>query len=128
MLRILGLQAVVVALVSLAALWVGGTAAAASTALGGGACWLPNALFALRLVLAARRPQGTSADVFFVGEFVKLGSTVALLALIAWAYENVVWPAVIVGVVAALKSYLIDLLLPSGLWHGRFWNDENGNR
>jgi hypothetical protein len=46
-----------------------------------------------------------------VGEFVKLGSTIALLALLAWAYEDVVWLAAVVAIIAALKSYMVALLL-----------------
>jgi ATP synthase protein I len=48
---------------------------------------------------------------FFVGEFIKIGSTIALLALIAWLWKDVVWLALIVSVIAALKSYLIALFM-----------------
>ena len=48
---------------------------------------------------------------FFVGEFIKIGSTIAFLALIAWAWKDVVWLALIVAVIAALKSYMVALLL-----------------
>ncbi|MFN3565539.1 MAG: ATP synthase subunit I [Burkholderiaceae bacterium] len=107
MFRIVGLQILATAVVSLAAWPLGGSAAALSALLGGAACFVPNGLFALRLAIAGRRPQGTSAATFFVGEFVKVGSTIALLALIAWTYRDVVWLALIVAVIAALKSYLI---------------------
>lgn len=107
MFRIVGLQILATAVVSLVAWPLGGSAAAISALLGGAACFVPNAMFALRLAIAARRPQGTSAATFFVGEFVKVGSTVTLLALIAWVYRDVVWLALIVAVIAALKSYLI---------------------
>jgi ATP synthase protein I len=110
MFRIVGLQILATAVVALLAWPLGGSAAAASAVLGGAAVFLPNGLFALRLAAAARRPQATSAATFFVGEFVKLGSTVALLALAVWAYEDVVWLALIVAIIAALKSYLIALL------------------
>jgi ATP synthase protein I len=71
---------------------------------------VPNGLFALRLSAAARRPQGTSAATFFVGEFLKVGSTVALLALAAWAYRDLVWLAMIGAVIVTLKSYFIALI------------------
>ncbi len=111
MFRIVLLQAfatVVVAMI--AGLWAGGHAAL-SALLGGAACFVPNGLFALRLALSARRPQGASVAAFFVGEFVKLGSTIALLALVAWAYRDVVWLAMVIAVIAALKSYMVALLL-----------------
>ena len=110
MFRIVGLQILATLIVALVAWPLGGANAAVSALLGGAACVVPNALFALRLAIAARRPQGTDMAVFFVGEFVKIGSTIALLALIAWAWKDVVWLAMIVAVIAALKSYLIALL------------------
>jgi ATP synthase protein I len=110
MFRIVGLQILATAIVSLAAWPLGGSAAAISALLGGAACFVPNGMFALRLAIAGRRPRGSSAAAFFAGEFVKVGSTVGLLALIAWAYPDVVWLALIVAVIAALKSYLIAFL------------------
>lgn len=110
MFRVVGLQIIATAIVSLAAWPLGGSAAAISALLGGAACFVPNGMFALRLALAGRAPQGPSVAAFFVGEFVKVGSTVGLLALIAWAYKDVVWLALIIAVIAALKSYLIAFL------------------
>lgn len=111
MFRVVGLQILATLIVALVAWPLGGAKAAVSALLGGAACVVPNALFALRLAMAARRPQGTDMAVFFVGEFVKIGSTIALLVLIAWAWKDVVWLAMIVAVIAALKSYLIALLI-----------------
>jgi ATP synthase protein I len=66
--------------------------------------------FALRLAAAARRPQGTSAATFFVGELLKVASTIALLALVVWAYRDLVWLAMIAAVIVTLKSYFIALI------------------
>lgn len=110
MFRVVGLQIVATAIVALVAWPVGGAAAGLSALAGGSACFVPNALFAWRLAVAARRPRGADAATFFVGEFVKLGSTIALLALIALVWRDVVWPALIVAVIVALKSYLIALI------------------
>jgi len=109
--RIVGLQALATLTVALLAWPLGGANAAVSALLGGAACVVPNALFALRLAAAARRPQGAGAAVFFVGELLKVGSTIALLALIAWAWDGVVWAALVIAVIVALKSYLFALLL-----------------
>jgi ATP synthase protein I len=109
MFRLVGLQVLTTVVVALLAWPIGGAAAAVSALLGGAACVIPNGLFAWRLALAGRRPQGAGAGTFFVGEFVKIGSTVALLALIAWAYRDVVWLALIVAIIAVLKSYLFAL-------------------
>lgn len=113
MFRIVGLQIVATLAVALVAWLLGGPLAALSALLGGSACVVPNALFALRLTMSARRSRGGGAGVgeFFVGEFIKIGSTIALLALIAWLWKDVVWLALIVAVIAALKSYLIALFM-----------------
>lgn len=110
MFRIVGLQVAAAVVVALCAWPLGGNEAAVSALLGGAVVFIPNGLFALRLAMAARRPQGASAATFFVGEFVKLGSSIALLALIVWAWRDVVWLALIIAIIAALKSYLIALL------------------
>lgn len=109
MFRVIGLQILATAIVSALAWPLAGPQAAVSALLGGAACALPNALFALRLTLASRRTQGASVATFFVGELFKIGSTIALLALIAWAYEDLVWLALVVAIIAALKSYLIAI-------------------
>jgi ATP synthase protein I len=109
MFRLVLLQVLATAIVALGALIISGIPAALSAWLGGAACFLPNGLFALRLAVAARRPGGTSAATFFVGEFVKVASTVALLALIVWGYKDLVWLALILAVIASLKSYLVAM-------------------
>lgn len=108
MFRVVLLQVVATAIVALLAAIVSGGAAAVSALLGGAACFVPNGLFALRLAAAARSGR-SGAGTFFVGEFVKVASTIALIALVAWAYRDVVWPALVIAVIAALKSYLIVL-------------------
>jgi ATP synthase protein I len=110
MFRLVLLQVLATALVSVLAAFVAGPAAALSAALGGMACFVPNGLFALRLALSSRRPGGPGAATFFVSELVKVGATVALLALVAWAYKDLVWLALIAAVVVSLKSYLIALV------------------
>lgn len=110
MFRLVLLQGIAALLVTVIAWIAGGGAAAWSALLGGAACVVPNGLFALRLAAAARRPQGTSAATFFVGEFLKIASTVALLLLIVWAYRDLVWLAMIAAVIVTLKSYLIALI------------------
>jgi ATP synthase protein I len=90
----------------LAAAW-GGPDAGLSAALGGLACIVPNALFAVRLGITARRPGGATVSGFFIGEFVKVVATVVLLMLIAHNYRGLNWLALIVGVIVALKSYFL---------------------
>lgn len=111
MFRVVFLQILATVVVSLVAGLLGGPHAAISALLGGAACAVPNGLFALKLAAAARRPQGTSPAVFLVGEFVKVVSTLALLALIVAFYKEVVWLAMLVSVIVVLKSYILALLV-----------------
>ena len=110
MFRLVLLQCIATVLVALVAALLGGAAAAWAALLGGAACALPNGLFALRLAAAARRPRGAGVATFFVGEFLKVASTVALLLLIVWAYRDLVWLAMIAAVIVTLKSYLVALI------------------
>ncbi len=111
MFRIVALQVLTTVVVSLASGLIGGQHAAISALLGGAACFIPNGLFALKLAAAARRPQGTDAGVFLAGEFVKVVATIALLALIVASYRNLVWLALLVSIIAVLKSYVLALLI-----------------
>jgi ATP synthase protein I len=111
MFRIVLLQILTTAVVSLLSALIGGAPAAISALLGGAACFIPNGLFALKLAAASRRPQGTDAAVFLVGEFVKVVSTIALLALVVATYKNLGWLAMLVSIIAVLKSYVLALLI-----------------
>ena len=105
-----GLMAVVAALVS----WVfGGGLAALSALLGAAAYLVPNSLFALRLLLGLLSGKGANPAGFLVGELIKLFAATGLLALVVYLGQSwLVWPALIFGLVMALKGYA--LLLMSG--------------
>lgn len=109
--RIVLWQVVATLVVAVAAGAIGGVRAALSAALGGASCALPNALFAARLALAAMRPGGASPVTFFTGELVKVASTVLLLFGSVWLYRDLSWPAFVAGVIVALKSYFVVLLI-----------------
>lgn len=80
-------------------------------ALGGAAAMIPNGLFALRLTLHRRRRPESYPAVFFLGEFVKVGLTVALLALVARVVPGVRWLPLLLGFIVALKAPLFALLI-----------------
>lgn len=111
MFRVVYLQIFTTVVVALGAAWIGGQHAAISALLGGVACWLPNGLFALKLAVAGRSAQGASAAVFFVGEFVKVVTTLAVLGAVVWLYKDLVWLAMLVALIAALKSYVLALFI-----------------
>lgn len=79
--------------------------------LGGAAAMIPNGLFAWRLTLHRRRRPESYPTVFFLGEFVKIGLTVALLALIARVVPGVRWLPLLLGFFVALKVPLFALLI-----------------
>ena len=88
-----------------------GVSGAVSAFLGGLACVIPNALFALRLTAVARRKGSPGAGVFFVGEFIKIAAIVGLLVLIQAAYGDLHWLSLFIGLILALKMNLFAFLM-----------------
>ncbi|HEY5801256.1 MAG TPA: ATP synthase subunit I [Burkholderiaceae bacterium] len=88
---------------------IAGLPALYSTLLGGLCCVVPNALFALRLYMNALKGEAANPMAFFIGEFIKLALTMALLAAVVWLYRDLNWLALIAGFIVALKSYFIIL-------------------
>ncbi len=108
MYRLILLQLATTVFASAIAGWVGGLHAFFSTLLGGLCCVVPNGLFALRLFASTRK--GTASPMtFFIGEFIKIALTIALLGAVGWFYHDLNWLALLVGFIVALKSYLILL-------------------
>lgn len=85
--------------------WMLAGQASAWSLLGGGAAVaLPNALFALWLSLR-RRQGGSLAVSMLLGEVCKLALTITLLLVMIVELKPVMsWPALLVGVIAALKA------------------------
>jgi len=84
----------------------------ALSALIGGACVVaPNLLFAMRLSASQGRPPGSYPTVFFVGELVKMLSTIGLMMASGMYVRDLVWPAMIAGIVtAANATWLVPML------------------
>jgi ATP synthase protein I len=111
LMQVVSAQLLMSFVVALLAWLIGGLDAGWSALAGSAAYFVPNFLFALRLFLATFRPDGSSALVFLVGEFLKVGAAVGLLWLLAHVGgERVVWLAVIAGLIAALKGYMLVLM------------------
>ena len=113
--RTVALQwAVVLALSAAAWVWPG-RAGALSLLAGGAAVAVPNALLALWLTLRMRRAGVVSAARLLAGEALKIGLTIGMLAAVARTWQPaVVWPALIVGVIAALKAQWLALWFTRG--------------
>jgi ATP synthase protein I len=109
MLRVVYLQLATTVFAGLVGCLLGGEHAFFSALLGGLCCVVPNGLFALRLFASAQRVGGANPMSFFVGEFIKIALTVALLGAVAWLYRELNWLALIAGFIVALKSYILLL-------------------
>jgi ATP synthase protein I len=109
MLRVILLQLATTVITAAIAGLLGGMPALLSALLGGLCCVVPNGLFAFRLFVSAQKPNGPNPITFFIGEFIKIALTVALLGATAWLYHDLNWLALIVGFIVALKSYIILL-------------------
>ena len=109
MLRVVLLQLASTVIVSGIAGLLGGVHALLSALLGGLCCVVPNGLFALRLFATTRKPGAANPMTFFIGEFVKIALTIALLGAVAWLYRDLNWLALIAAFIVALKSYIFLL-------------------
>jgi ATP synthase protein I len=109
MLPVVLLQLATTVIASIIAGLIAGMPALYSALLGGLCCVVPNALFALRLFANAQKGKGANPMSFFIGEFIKIALTVALLGAVAWLYHDLNWLALIAGFIVALKSYIILL-------------------
>ncbi len=111
LIRSVWVQGVAMLVVALGAGLLGGGDAALSALIGAAAVTLPSVLFALRLAFSVIGFGRAGAGTFFLGEFLKLGATAALLVLgVQFASDVLVWPALIVGLIVALKSHYWLLL------------------
>ena len=109
MLRIVLLQFASTAVTGAIAGLLGGMHALVSALLGGLCCVVPNGLFALRLFVSARKPGTVNPMTFFIGEFIKIALTIALLGAVVWLYRDLNWLALIAAFIVTLKSYIILL-------------------
>ena len=119
-----GLQVAVVAALAVFAGGVWGWETALSLAYGGAAAIVPNALFALRLALNRGRSSESYPVVFFLGEIVKIGLTVALLVWAATSIPQLRWPPLLAGLIAALHAPFLVPLVARRRDAGR--NDDGG--
>jgi len=106
-----GLQVATVAVLALGAGLGYDWTSAKFLVLGGAAAIIPNGLFALRLATHRGKPAESYPAVFFLGEFAKIGLTVALVVWVARSSESVRWLPLLIGLIAALQAPLFALLL-----------------
>ncbi|MGB6241666.1 MAG: ATP synthase subunit I [Castellaniella sp.] len=112
LLRALAAQAFTGMLVVLGAWGIAGKDAGASALIGAAAYFVPNALFAMRLLLGFLGPKRPGSLAFFWGEFLKLLTVAGVVVLVAWqwgAWLN--WLAFLLGLLGVMKGYVVLLAL-----------------
>ncbi len=110
--RALAAQAFTGMLVVLAAWGIAGIDAGASALIGAAAYFVPNALFALRLLLGYFGPKRPGSIAFFWGEALKLLFAGGVVVLVAWHWSGwLVWPAFLLGLLGVMKGYVVLLVL-----------------
>jgi ATP synthase protein I len=106
-----GLQVATVALLALIAGVGSDWTSAKFLAFGGAAAIIPNGLFAWRLASHRGKAAESYPVVFFLGEFAKIGLTIALLALVVRSFESINGLALMIGLIAALMAPLFVPLI-----------------
>jgi ATP synthase protein I len=106
-----GLQIAVTCLAGLIALASTGSTSAFHLVLGGLAAIIPNTLFAARLALHRNRAPESYPVVFFLGEFFKIGFTIALMALVVKWQPQLQWLPFLIGLMLSLKAPLFAFLV-----------------
>ena len=110
MFRAVKLQFMALVLVTVLAGVIGNVEAAVSAMVGGLAIALPSLLFAMRLSSVKQRNASYAVD-FFIGELVKLGSAIVILAAFAQVYSQLNWLGLIVGLLVTLQANFLALLV-----------------
>jgi ATP synthase protein I len=108
----LAAQAVTGLLVILGAWGFAGSDAGASALIGAVAYFVPNALFAMRLLLGYLGPRRAGSLVFFWGEALKLLAAALIVVMVAWRWGGwLVWPAFLLGLLGVMKGYVVLMAL-----------------
>jgi ATP synthase protein I len=84
-----------------------GTRGVVSVGLAALAGILPNFFFAIRLSMMTNRPGASYAANFFLGEFLKIGATIGLLAIAIKGYSEMHWPSLLIGLAIVLHAGFI---------------------
>lgn len=111
--RLIAGQAVVGALLALAAWWVTGkSAVAVSVAYGALAVVIPAALFARGLMSQFSSMNALTAGFgFFVWEMLKIAATIVLMAVAPSLVEGLDWLAMLIGLIVTMKAVWLVLWL-----------------
>ncbi|MBU3695181.1 ATP synthase subunit I [Dechloromonas sp.] len=104
MLRAIFLQFGAAVITAIGAGVIVGTRGLVSVGLAAFACILPNLFFAIRLLMVNNRSGASYAANFFIGEFLKIGATIGLLAIAVKGYPEMHWPSLLIGFAIVLHA------------------------
>ncbi|MBV2163427.1 MAG: ATP synthase subunit I [Comamonas sp.] len=107
--RLIGIQCVVALLVALGAWLIAGAAAGRSAGYGGLAILLPTLVFARALARKSGQ-AGAAMARLFGWELVKLVLCIAMLAAAPRLVSDLNWLALLIGLIAVMKTYWLALL------------------
>lgn len=65
---------------------------------------LPNLFFVVRLTMLKDRPEASYVANFFIGEFLKIATTVGILAIAIKGYPEMHWPSLLIGLAIVLHA------------------------
>lgn len=107
---ILAQTAILLVVVLLAGL-IGGWGSMWSAFAGGMIYLIPSALVVMQMLMRLYAGANASVGSFFIGEAIKIGGSIALMALLVkFAGDAIVWPALLIGLVAVLKAYVLLII------------------
>ena len=108
--KILGLQILIIVLISSVFYLIGGGSKALSPALGGVAAFIPNLYLAIRITTVSGQPAQKIVRSFYAGESGKLILT-ALLFFLIFQIPNVKLLPLLAGYISALSVFWFALLM-----------------
>jgi ATP synthase protein I len=108
--KILSYQFLIIAIVTIGFVVVKGKQAGFFSALGGGAAFIPNVYFAIRVQQAIGKEARKIVNAFYVGESGKLVLTAILFALI-FQMPNIQLLPLLMGYITALSVFWLALLM-----------------
>jgi ATP synthase protein I len=111
MLKTVGIQVLATLVAAFIAFFWSDAAFIMSMLAGGAAAAIPNGLFALRLAAHRNKSVESYPVVFFLGEFAKIGLTIAALAVAYKWMPNVSGAGLLLGFVVALKAPMVVFFL-----------------
>ena len=104
-------QFAILVVVTLLAGLIGGFDSLWSAFAGGMVYLIPSALIVMLMIMRLYAVDNASVASFFIGEAVKIGGSIVLMGLLVkFAGDAIVWPALLIGLVAVLKAYVLLII------------------